>query len=351
VLTRAGPAGDWTGIEVEREERMQRRRFGSAGTVSAVGFGCMSFGGFYGPTTEGETMRALAGALDVGVDFWDTANVYGEGVSETMIGKFLAEDGSRRARITLATKFGIHREPDGKRVFDNSPGHIRDSLEGSLRRLGAERIDLYYVHRIDRRIPIEDTVGELARHVDAGTIGAIGLSEIAPDTLRRAAAVHPIAAVQSEYSLWTRNPELGLIQACAEAGAILVAFSPLGRAFLTGRLQEVDEFAEGDFRRINPRFQDLNWRRNRDRLGPYLELARSWGVKPATLAIAWTLARGPHVVPIPGTRSAGHLGECAAAADLALDAAQVTEIERVLPVGFAAGERYSDAQWVGIQKY
>src|SRR5579871_3169627 len=330
---------------------MRRRTFGSAGSVSAVGFGCMSFGGFYGSTTENETMRALAASLDLGVDFWDTANVYGEGVSETMIGKFLAEDRSRRPRIMLATKFGIRREPDSKRVFDNSPAHMSDSLEGSLRRLGVETIDLYYVHRFDRRIPIEDTVGALGRHVEAGKIGAIGLSEIAPDTLRRAAAVHPIGAVQSEYSLWTRNPELGLIQACAEVGAILVAFSPLGRAFLTGRLQDVETFDEGDFRGINPRFQGLDWRRNRDRLGPYLGLARSWGVEPATLAIAWTLAKSPHVVPIPGTRSAEHLAQCAAAAEIALNAAQIAEIERVLPIGFAAGERYSDAQWVGIQKY
>ena len=330
---------------------MQRRRFGRQGTVSAVGFGCMSFGGFYGPTTEGETMRALARALELGVDFWDTANVYGEGLSETMIGKFLAEDRSRRSKITLATKFAIRREPDGRRVFDNSPEHLRDSLEGSLRRLGVDSVDLYYVHRVDRRIPIEDTVGELARHVEAGRIGAIGLSEVAPDTLRRASAVHPIAAVQSEYSLWTRNPELGLIQACAEAAAVLVAFSPVGRGYFSGCLQEVETFDERDFRHGNPRFQGVNWRRNRDRLTPYLELARSWGVKPATLAVAWTLAKAPHVVAIPGTRSADHLEECAAAADFALDAARLAELERVLPVGFAAGERYSDQQWVGIQKY
>lgn len=330
---------------------MKRRRFGRNGMVSAVGFGCMSFGGFYGPTSESETMRALARAFELGVDFWDTANVYGEGVSETMIGKFLAEDRSRQSRITLATKFAIRREPDGRRVFDNSPEHIRDSLEGSLRRLGVDCVDLYYVHRIDRRIPIEDTVGELARHVKAGTIRAIGLSEVAPDTLRRASAVHPIAAVQSEYSLWTRNPELGLLQACAEAGAILVAFSPVGRGYFSGLLQGVDTFDEKDFRHANPRFQGLNWRRNRDRLWPYLALARSWGVQPATLAVAWTLAKAPHILPIPGTRSAEHLEECAVAADFALDAARVAELERVLPPGFAAGERYSDQQWVGIQKY
>ena len=330
---------------------MRRRSFGQNGTVSAVGFGCMSFGGFYGPTTESETMRALAAALELGVDFWDTANVYGEGVSETLIGKFLAEDPSRRARVTLATKFGIRRRADGTRVFDNSPGHLRESLEGSLKRLGVDRIDLYYVHRLDPSIPIEETVGELARHVEAGTIGAVGLSEVAPDTVRRAQAVHPIAAVQSEYSLWTRNPELGLIQACAEAGALLVAFSPLGRGYFTGLLQDVETFGDKDFRHANPRFRGLNWRRNRDRLPPFLALAEGWGAKPATLAIAWTLARAPHVVPIPGTRAAEHLAECAEAADFDLSATQIAEIERVLPVGFAAGERYSDQQWVGIQKY
>jgi aryl-alcohol dehydrogenase-like predicted oxidoreductase len=330
---------------------MRRRRFGQNGTVSAVGFGCMSFGGFYGPTTEGETMRALAQALEIGVDFWDTANVYGDGLSETLIGKFLAEDRARRARITLATKFAIRRLPDGTRALDNSPEHIRESLNGSMKRLGVDRIDLYYVHRVDKRVPIEDTVGELARYVKAGTIGAIGLSEAAPDTLRRAHAVHPIAAVQSEYSLWTRNPELGLIQACKEIGAALVAFSPLGRGYFSGLLQTVETFGEKDFRHANPRFQGLNWRRNRDRLEPYLALAASWGVKPSTLAIAWTLAKAPHIVPIPGTRIAAHLEECAAAAALDLTESQVAELEGVLPIGFAAGERYSDQQWAGIQKY
>ena len=197
---------------------MKRRNFGRKGTVSAVGFGCMSFGGFYGPTSESETMRALARALDLGVDFWDTANVYGEGVSETMIGKFLAENGSRRSRLTLATKFAIRRDPDGRRVFDNSPEHIRDSLEGSLKRLGVDCVDLYYVHRIDRQIPIEDTVGELARHVKAGTIRAIGLSEVAPDTLRRASSVHPIAAVQSDTRCGRAIPSSGSFRPAPRPG-------------------------------------------------------------------------------------------------------------------------------------
>jgi aryl-alcohol dehydrogenase-like predicted oxidoreductase len=328
-----------------------RRRVWQNGTVSAVGFGAMSFGGFYGPTNETDSMRTLARALELGVDFWDTANVYGDGLCERLIGKFLVEDKSRRSRVTLATKFAIRRRDDGARFFDNSAAHIREALDASRKRLGVDHIDLYYVHRVDKSIPIEDTVGELARLVKAGAIGAIGLSEVAPDTLRRAHAVHPIAAVQSEYSLWTRNPELGLIQACAELSTILVPFSPLARAYLTGLLQNVETFGDEDFRHVNPRFQGVNWRRNRDRLDAFLALAKSWALKPATLAIAWTLAKAPHIVPIPGTRAANHLEECAAAAEIDLTDAQLAAIESALPVGFAAGERYSEQQWVGIQKY
>jgi aryl-alcohol dehydrogenase-like predicted oxidoreductase len=328
-----------------------RRRAWRNGTVSAVGFGCMSFGGFYGTTNEAESLRAMARSLELGADFWDTADVYGDGLCETLIGKFLAEDRGRRSKVTLATKFAIRRRDDGARFFDNSAAHIREALEGSLKRLGADHVDLYYVHRVDKSVPIEDTVGELARLVKAGRIGAIGLSEVAPDTLRRAHAVHPIAAVQSEYSVWTRNPELGLIQACAEAGALLVAFSPVGRGYFSGLLQDVETFDDKDFRHANPRFQGLNWRRNRDRLDAYLKLARTWGANPATLAIAWTLAKAPNVVPIPGTRTAAHLEECAAAAEIDLTETQLADIERALPLGFAAGERYSDQQWVGIQKY
>ena len=259
----------------ERQFRRYRGRYEDEGEA-----------GFYGPTSEADTMRALARSLELGADFWDTANVYGDGVCESLIGKFLAEDPSRRSKVTLATKFAIRRREDSVRFFDNSAAHMREALHGSLKRLGVDHIDLYYVHRVDKSIPIEDTVGELARLVKAGRIGAIGLSEAAPDTLRRAHAVHPIAAVQSEYSLWTRNPELGLIQACAEAGAILVAFSPLGRGYFSGLLQDVETFGDKDFRHSNPRFQGLNWQRNRERLNAYLKLAASWGVKPATLAIA-----------------------------------------------------------------
>jgi len=330
---------------------MKRRRFGADGDIFPVGFGCMSFGGFYGATSEAESLAALARALELGVDFWDTANVYGDGLSETRIGQFFAEDRTRRDKVVLATKFGISRTPEGERIFDNSAAHMRESLEASLKRLCVDQIDLYYVHRHDQRIPIEETVGELVRHVKAGKIGAIGLSEVAPDTLRRAAAVHPIAAVQSEYSLWTRNPELGLIQACEEVGAVMVAFSPLGRGFFSGLLQSVETFPEKDFRAVNPRFTGANWRRNRNRLASYLDLAKRWDISPSTLATAWTLAKAPNIVPIPGTRKGAHLEECAAAADVTLSCEQMTELERVLPVGFAAGERYNDAQWIGIQKY
>jgi aryl-alcohol dehydrogenase-like predicted oxidoreductase len=311
----------------------------------------MNRGSFEDRSPSSATRRTLAGALDLGVDFWDTANVYGDGLCERVIGKFLAEDKSRRARVTLATKFAIRRRDDGARFFDNSAARIREALDGSRKRLGVDHIDVCYVHRVDKSIPIEDTVGELARLVKAGAIGAIGLSEVAPDTLRRAHEVHPIAAVQSEYSLWTRNPELGLVQACAEFGAILVAFSPLARGYLSGLLQNVERFGERDFRHPNPRFQGLNWRRNRERFGDFVALANAWGLKPATLAIAWTLAKAPHIVPIPGTRVVDHLEECAAADKIDLTDAQLAEIERALPLGYAAGERYSELQWVGIQKY
>jgi aryl-alcohol dehydrogenase-like predicted oxidoreductase len=331
---------------------MQRRRLGRQNdAISAVGLGCMSFAGAYGAADEGEADRAMSRALDLGIDFWDTANVYGEGVSETLIGRWLAADPARRQKITLATKFSIRRGADGVRTFDNSPEHMRESLEGSLKRLGTTHIDLYYVHRYDQKFPIEDTVGELAKHVAAGKIRAIGLSEIAPDTLRRASAVHPISAVQSEYSLWTRGPELGLLQACEEVGATMVAFSPVARGFFGGLLQDTETFPASDFRAANPRFVGLAWRRNRDRLVPFLALAKTFGVAPATLAIAWTMAKAPHVVPIPGTRYVSHVEEIAAAGALILTSSQVAEIERVLPPGFAAGERYSGAQWVGIEKY
>ena len=329
---------------------MRSRRLGR-GQISAVGLGCMSFGGFYGVADDKTSLSTLAQALDLGVDFWDVADVYGNGRCESLIGQFFRDHPGARNRVTLATKFAIRRTPDGTRVQDNSARYMAECLEASLKRLAVERIDLYYVHRIDARIPIEETVGALAKHVASGKIGAIGLSEMAPDTLRRAASVHPIAAMQSEYSLWTRNAEIGLLQACAEVQATFVAFSPLGRALFTGKLQDVETFPAGDFRANNPRFLGLNWRRNRDKVEGFLDYARARGVSPAALAIAWTLAKAPHIVPIPGTRTPEHLRDFAAGSDIELSAAEVAEIERRLPIGFAAGERYPGTHWVGIETY
>ena len=319
--------------------------------TSPVGFGCMSFGGMYGPTSEAESLGAMRAALDLGVTFWDTANVYGDGVSETLIGRFFDETPGARGRVMLASKFAIARTPEGKRRIDNSRAHMRESLDASLKRLRTDHIDLYYLHRFDPAVPIEETVGHMADEVKAGRIGAIGLSEIAPDTLRRAAEVHPIAAVQSEYSLWSRAPELGLIQACAELGALFVAFSPVGRGYFGGTPIDPASLPASDFRATNPRFLGRDWQRNLARREPFLALAASWGVAPAALAIAWTMARGDHVVPIPGTRSAEHLVENASAAAIELTAERLAEIERILPAGFAAGERYSPAQWMNIERY
>ena len=331
---------------------MQKRTLGRGGkAISAVGLGCMSFGGFYGATDDETSLRALSAALDAGVDFWDTADVYGMGRSEKLIARFFKENPGAREKVTLATKFSIRRLPDGSRAHDNSAGYMAQALEASLARLGLDHVDLFYVHRIDERIPIEVTVEALVKHVKSGRIGAIGLSEMAPDTLRRAASVHPIAAMQSEYSLWTRNAELGLLQACEETGTTFVAFSPVARALLTGKLQDVETFPAGDFRADNPRFLGLNWRRNRDRIVGYLDYAKSLGVAPAALAIAWVLAKAPHIVPIPGTRTAEHVNDLAAGGDLRLSAEQIAELERILPVGFAAGERYAAASWFGIEKY
>ena len=331
---------------------MIARPLGRTGVfVNPVGLGCMSLSGFYGPSSEAEALRLLAAALDLGVDFLDTANVYGDGASEARIGRFLAEDRARRDRITLATKFSITRRPDGSRVIDNSEAHMIEALDGSLKRLGVDHVDLYYTHRLDPRIPIEDTVGALAREVDKGKIRAIGLSEMAPDTLRRAHAVHPIAAMQSEYSLWTRGPELGLLQACRELGVAFVAFSPVARGALSGRLREVETLGPSDFRRNNPRFVGLNWRRNLARIDAYVELARSFDRDPCELALAWALAQGDHMLAIPGTRYPQNLAYDVRAAAKPLTSAEAEALARVLPVGWAAGDRYAETQWANIERY
>lgn len=282
--------------------------------------------------------------------FLDTADAYGLGASEETIGRFLKDNPS--APFVIATKGGIRRDPgSSERTFDNSGGYLRAALEASLRRLGRAHVDLYYVHRRDLARPIEEVTETLAGFVREGKVRAIGFSEISPASLRRAHAVHPVAAVQSEYSLWTRTPELGLIQTCRELGISVVPFSPLGRGFLTGTLTRNDDFAGTDFRLPNPRFCDPNFSRNRRALEPFLALARHLDRSPAQLALAWILAKGEHLIPIPGTRSAQHLAENARAAAIALPPEQIAAIERALPLGFAHGERYSEEQWAGVERY
>lgn len=326
---------------------MQRRRLGKNGPeVGAVGLGCMSFGGIYGATDMAESHRTLARALDLGVDHLDTADIYGEGVAEEVIGAFVKDHPNR---FTIATKAGIKNRP--VRGFDNSPEHLRASLEASLKRLGVDHVTLFYVHRREQSRPIEDVMETLVRLKEEGKIGAIGLSEISPSTLERASAVHHVAAVQNEYSLWTRIPELGLLQATKRLGTALVAFSPVGRGIFSSTPVDPKRFGEGDFRRNNPRFIEPNFSFNSAYVAKFAEFARQCGSSPATLAIAWLLARGDHVIPIPGTRSAAHLEEDAAAMDVVLSPTELDAIEAILSVGFAHGDRYSEAQSIGPERY
>lgn len=314
--------------------------------VGAIGLGCMSFGGIYGATNEDESFACMQAALDLGVTHWDVAEVYGEGVSETVIGKFFAQTS---AKVTLATKAGIYREPT--RHFSNARDKLRASLEGSLTRLGRSSVELYYIHRRDHSIEVEEVMETMAGFVDEGLIGAVGFSEIAPATLRRAHAVHPVAAVQSEYSLWTRQPDLGMVQTCAELGTTFVAFSPLGRGVLSDHFAGREAFPKGDFRKGQPRFQDPNYQANLAAIDAFKTFCarRNWST--AATALAWVLAQGEHIVPIPGTRSAEHLAELAKADEIALSADDQGEIDRLLPVGFAHGARYGASQWPGIEIY
>ena len=306
----------------------------------------MSFGGIYGATDEAESHRALARALDLGIDHLDTADVYGEGVCEEVIGSFLKQ---RPNRFVIATKAGIKRSP--QRSFDNSSEHLRSALEGSLKRLGVDHVHLLYVHRREPARPIEEVMETLVRLKEEGKIGAIGLSEISPGTLRRANAVHPVAAVQSEYSLWTRLPELGLIQETRRSGTALVAFSPLGRGMFTASPPDPARFDRSDFRAANPRFVEPDFSRNRAAVDCFRAFAADRGLAPAASALAWVLHRAPHIIPIPGTRSAEHLETNATAVDISLTAEDLDAIEAILPVGFAHGDRYSDAQAVGPERY
>ena len=319
---------------------MEQRSLGRSGlSVSAQGLGCMGMSEFYGPRDDAESLATIARALELGIRFLDTADVYGPFVNEELVGRAIR---GRREEVVLATKFGIVRDPADptKRGICGRPDYVRQCCEASLRRLGAERIDLYYQHRVDPQTPIEETVGAMAELVRQGKVRFLGLSEAGSETLRRASRVHPIAAVQSEYSLWSRDPEDGVLATCRELGIGFVAYSPLGRGFLTGQIKRFEDLAPDDYRRFSPRFQGENFERNLALVARVEGLAREKGCTPAQLALAWVLAQGDDVVPIPGTKRRERLEENAAAEDVLLTEHDLARIDEVAPRGAAAGERY-----------
>lgn len=331
---------------------MERRKLGQDGPeVGAIGYGAMSFSDMYGPTNEAESHAILDSCRDLGVSYIDTANIYGMGKSEAAIGTYLKANPGARDEFVIATKATITANAEGQRIFDNSAAHLEAELDKSLKRLGLDCVDLFYAHRRAPGYPPEELAGNLGRLVEKGKAKAIGLSEIAPSTLRRAMSVFPVAAVQSEYSLATRSPDLGLVQACAELGVAFVAFSPVGRSLLTDAPIPRERLGDLPFLRTNPRFIEPNLSRNLEIVQGFRDLAAEMGTSAAALANAWLLTRGPHVIPIPGTRSVAHLRECVAGADLRLTPQDLARIEAVLPVGWVHGDRYSDEQWHGPERY
>jgi aryl-alcohol dehydrogenase-like predicted oxidoreductase len=321
---------------------MKTRQLGPAGpTVSAMGLGCMSMSPVYGQTIDEDEARATLGrALELGVNFWDTADVYGLGHNEQLLGGFLK---GRRDQVFLATKFGITRAG-----INGAPDYVAKACEASLKRLGIETIDLYYLHRAETGRPIEETVGAMADLVKAGKVRHLGLSEVSPETLERACKVHPITAVQSEYSLWTRDPEGGVLAACERLGVGFVPYSPLGRGFLTGEIKSPDDFDEGDWRRGNPRFQGEAFAKNLKLVDAVQRLAAAKGVTPSQLALGWVMAKGEHIVPIPGTRRRKYLDDNVGAMSVSFSADELAAIDRAFPPNLDAGQRYPDAMMASL---
>lgn len=324
---------------------MQQRTLGPF-TVSGIGLGCMNLSHAYGAPPSHEAAEALLlKALDSGVTLFDTAALYGFGLNEELVGRVLS---THRSKFTLASKGGLHGDAEGKRVVDGRPETLKWSCEQSLRRLRTEVIDLYYLHRWDKRVPIEDSVGAMSDLVREGKVQAIGLSEVSAATLRRAHAVHPIAAMQTEYSLWTRNPEIAVLDACRELGTAFVAFSPLARGFLSGELRDVSTLGANDIRRTMPRFQPDNYAANLKLLDGLAAIAAELGCSLSQLALAWLLAKAPHIIPIPGTRSLTHLQDDLGAANLRLDGNVMQRLEALINPRTVVGARYDAAAQAGV---
>lgn len=321
---------------------MHRRTLGREGlTVTSLGLGCMGMSEFYTGRDDEESIATIHRALDLGIDFLDTADMYGPFTNERLVGRAIR---GRRDKVVLATKFGNERGEDGSFLGVNGrPDYVRKSCDGSLQRLGVDHIDLYYQHRVDRTVPIEETVGAMADLVRAGKVRFLGLSEAAPATIRRADQEYPISALQTEYSLWTRDPEDDVLPLCRELGIGFVAYSPLGRGFLTGRFRTFEDLPEEDYRRNSPRFQGENFQKNLDLVGRVEEIATRKNCSPAQLALAWLLAQGDDIVPIPGTKQRRYLEENLGSLEVELSPSDLEQIEEVAPMGAAAGDRYHEA--------